>query len=93
MNRQQHFLGNSRSLASGTMRARVSELKKTCSPERMTSRDILKTILQYLHRDLQGSFQLGILLLMQKELLRGIPWLRNQGPKSRKGMSINAQIL
>ena len=49
--------------------------------------------LQYLHRDLHGSFQLGILPLMQKELVRRIAWLKNQGIKSRKCISVNSLIL
>ena len=52
------------SLNTGRHVTKVDELEK-----------ILKT-LQYLHRDLPGSFQLGVLPLMQMELIRKIVWLK-----------------
>ena len=51
-----------------TLRTCVSEHRKS-----MNQKEILGT-LQYLHRDLQGRFQLGILPLMRKELIRKFVW-------------------
>ena len=45
-----------------------------------------------LHQDLSGSFQLGILPLMQKELIRRIAWLNNRRIRSWKCISINSLI-
>ena len=72
------FFRNSKSLASAQ-----------CEPVSLNTADEL----QYLHRDLRGSFQLGILHLMLKELIRKITWLNNQGVKSRKCISTNSLII
>ena len=45
-------------------------------------------ILQIPHRDLQGSVHPGILLLMRKELIRKIKWLRHPRIKSQNCISI-----
>ena len=78
--------GNARSVTD-THCEFVSEHRKTCS-QRGGSRKKLKTW-QCSHRDLPRSFQLGILILMQKELVRKIVWLNNRGIRLRKCMSIN----
>ena len=60
--------------------------------EQMNWRETLGTS-KYLQRDSQGSFQLGILCLMQKELIRKIAWSNSRGIKSHKFISINSLIL
>ena len=55
-------------------------------------RGTLNFFFQLQHRDLQGSFQPRILLLMQKELIRRIVRLNNREIKSQKCISINSQI-
>ena len=49
-------------------------------------------ILQFHHRDLQGSFQPGILPFKWRELIRKIVWLSSRGIKSQKCISINSII-
>ena len=85
------FFGNSWGLASaqwepvslnaGRLAARANELERNSQNFAVQ------------HRDLQGSFQLGILPLLQKELIRRNAWLTNQRIKTRKCISINSPIL
>ena len=58
--------------------------------ELMKQRRTLKA-LQSLTQDLPESIQLGILLLMQKELIRKIIWLNNRGIRFRKCISKSSQ--
>ena len=60
--------------------------------EQMNWSEILR-ICSNPHRDLQGSLQLGILPLMQKELIRRIAWLNSRGIKTQPCISINSLIL
>ena len=85
------FFGNSRSLAAAQCES-VSRITRRLATqagelERNTQ------FFQYSHLDLHGSFQVGILPLVQKELIRRIAWFNNRGIKSQICISINSQIL
>ena len=73
-----HCFGNARSLA-GTRCVLVSLHTGRLAGN---AEEWERKTLQYLHRDLKGSFQLGI-PRMQKELIRRIAWLNNRGSRSR----------
>ena len=85
------FFRNSRSLASAQSEP-VSLNTRRLADRAVNWREVLK-ILQYQHRDLQGSFQLGIFRLIQKELVRRIAWLNSPGIQSQQCISVNTAII
>ena len=92
LNHQQPPLENSRNMASALCEPRFSKFRKTCPASKWNSRDTLR-ILQFQHRDLQGSFQPRIFSLKLKELIRKIVWLSYLGVKSQNCISINSMFL
>ena len=84
---QQPLPGNSRSFAPAQHEPASPNTRKLADRANELKRKTLR-ILQYLHRDLQGSYQLRAPPLVQKELIRRNAWLSSRGIKSQKCISI-----
>ena len=87
------FFGNSRSPTSAQYEPVSLNTRKTCRSSEWLGEKYSQTFFCAIpHQDFQWSFQLGILPLMQKELIRRIAWLNSWWIDSQKSISSKSLV-